>query len=116
MSKTDLTTISNTQIKVASSIFAPNRDLATVAEDCAAEALKVLYAGLDHPDSKLRLASANSILQAHCKLAAIKAPVPTAPQLPPEQRVEKLTQAFTEPSPEISEALGNAGWVQVQKQ
>lgn len=115
MSKTDLTTVSTAEIRSAELIFHHKRDLGAIAEDCALDALRVLHSGLSHPDSRLRIASAQAILTGHCKLAALKLPPPGANAIPPEERVERLAAALKEPNGELSEALKKTGWVQVQE-
>lgn len=114
MPKTDLTTVSNADIREASLIFHHKRDLAVIAEDCALEALKTLHAGLTHPDSDLRLRSAGAILTAHCKLAALKLPPVGANSLSSEERVERIAAALDEPNGDLAEALKRKGWIQVQ--
>lgn len=114
MARTNFAAISRVEIKDASRVFAAGRDISQIAEDCASEALKVLYDGLSNPDDKLRLASATALVRAHCQLASIKAAAPSSAQLGEEEREVKLRQALLEPDETLKAALGSAGWVQVQ--
>lgn len=112
MPKANFAAISRVEVKAAALLFNSNRDIGSIAADCATEALKVLHDGLSNPDDKLRLASATAILNAHCKLAALKQPQ-VGSELPYEERVARLTQALQEPLPELHEALARSRWQQV---